>query len=173
MLQKSLDSTKQNFFEYLTNLGLSAKSHKNYKSDLVHFSGWLILKVRSFGSYIESLTEAVPFLSNELASEYKSYMVGNKIPVKTINRRLSTLRHLSRFLFSSDKLGVDFMKGVENVSEAKKQISAVNPIIDDFRSYLESQKVSKNTIKNYVSDIHQFLRWAESSNQSANQPVNH
>jgi site-specific recombinase XerD len=164
MLQKSLDSIKQNFFEYLNGLGISPESHKNYKSDLVHFSGWLILKLRSFGSYIESLTEAVPFLSHEVAIEYKNYMILNKIPTKTINRRLSTLRHLSRYLFSSENLEVDFMKGIENISGSKKPKSMVSPIINDFQSYLENQKVSKNTVKNYVSDIRQFLTWVESVN---------
>lgn len=166
MLQKSSDSIKQNFFEYLTGLGISPKSHKNYKSDLVHFSGWLILKVRSFGSYIESLTEAVPFLSSEIAGEYKNYMVNNKIPAKTINRRLSTLRHLSRYLLSSENLVINFMKDIENISVANRRKSMVSPVVNDFRSYLETQKVSKNTVKNYVSDIRQFLVWVETNHQS-------
>ena len=169
MLQKSLDFIKLNFIEYLTGLGISPKSHKNYKSDLSHFSGWLILKIRSFGSYIDSLTEAIPFLSHEVAEEYKNYMAANNIPVKTINRRLSTLRHLSRFLLSSENLNSDFMKGIENISEPGKHSLSVNPIVDDYRSYLEAQKISKNTVKNYVSDIRQFLAWVESVNSRESQ----
>lgn len=167
MLQKPFDSIRQAFSEYLTSIGISLKSHKNYRSDLSHFSGWLILKIKSFGSCIESLTEAVPFLSPEIAREYKSFMAENNIPLKTINRRLSTLRHLSRFLLTSESLDIDFMKGVENLSETKKHFSPTNPIVDDFRSYLESQKVSKNTVKNYVSDIRQFLAWIESARNQA------
>lgn len=168
MPDKQLDLIKKEFIKYLDSCGLSPKSHKNYRSDLSHFSGWLILKIRSFGSYIESLSEAVPFLSQEVAREYKSYMTGNKIPVKTINRRLSTLRHLSRFLLSSENLEIDFMKDIENISEGRIKSSLVNPIVEDFRSYLETQKVSKNTIKNYLSDIRQFLTWVETNNQILN-----
>jgi site-specific recombinase XerD len=166
MPEKNSDIVRENFVSYLKSRGLSLASHKNYKSDLVHFMGWVILKIRSIGAYVESLTEIVPFLNSGTGSEYKSYMIGNHIPVKTINRRLSTLRHLSHFLFSSDHLEADFMKNVENVSGSIGQKSAVNPIVNDFQIYLEAQKISKNTIKNYISDIHQFLRWVESVNSS-------
>lgn len=171
MLQNSLDSIKNNFFDYLTNLGLSAKSHKNYRSDLSHFSGWVILKIRSFGSYIDSLTEAVPFLNQDIAKEYKSFMHENKIPVKTINRRLSTLRHLSRFLTSIEAMEKDFMTEVENISESNKRKVKATPVIEGFRSYLVAEKISKNTIKNYLSDINQFMSWVE-ANQQINNTTN-
>jgi len=164
MPNEQIDLIKKEFGKYLESLGVSPKSHKNYRSDLSYFLSWTILKVRSFGAYVESLTEVVPFLNSGIANEYKNYMVVNNIPVKTINRRLSTLRHLSRFLHSSDNIDADFMENIENVSEAKTQSPTATPIVDDFRSYLEAQKVSKNTIKNYVSDIQQFLRWAETAN---------
>ena len=143
------------FNKYLSNLGISAKSHKNYRSDISHFTGWLILKVRSFGSYIETLAEGVPFLNNALAHEYKNYMLENKVSLKTVNRRLSTLRHLSRFLVASQIIDVDFVRGIENATEIKGAVS-------EFKSYLESEKISKNTVKNYISDVKQFLSWFES-----------
>lgn len=168
MLKTQLDSIKIRFSDYLINLGISPKSHKNYRSDLSHFTEWLILRLKSFGSFVESLSETIPFLSPDMAREYKKFMIENKIPAKTVNRHLSTLRHLSKFLVSSQILDIDFMNGIENVSIGLKRKPVVDPIMSDFRSYLESQKVSKNTVKNYVSDIHQFLAWIES-----NQPVNH
>lgn len=168
MLQKQIDSIRINFTEYLSNLGISPKSHKNYRSDISHFTEWVILKLRSFGSYVESLSDAVPFLSPDLAKEYKNYMIENKVPGKTINRRLSTLRHLSKFLFSSHSTDFDFTDGLENISFSKNKKQSLTPIITDFQSYLEGQKVSKNTVKNYVSDIRQFLVWMESNGQTLN-----
>ncbi|MGA3292320.1 MAG: site-specific integrase [Candidatus Microgenomates bacterium] len=168
MLQNSFDSTKIKFTQYLTNLGISEKSHKNYRSDLSHFTEWLILRLRSVGSYVESLSETIPFLSTNMAKEYKSFMLQNKIPAKTINRRLSTLRHLSRFLVSSQTLDTDFMNDIENISLGHRQKSSTSPIIEDYRSYLEAQKVSKSTVKNYVSDIRQFLAWVETNGQIIN-----
>lgn len=166
MFNKSSDSTRKSFIEYLDNLGVSPKTHKNYRSDLSHFTAWLILKVRSFGSYIETLTEAIPFLDKSIGAEYKFFLVENKIPVKTINRRLSTLRHLAKHLTQSQVLDLDFMDGIENLSEGKNYKFISPKIIEDFRAQLESEKVSKNTVKNYLSDVRQFLDWLETNNQS-------
>jgi len=97
MFDKTSDSTKINFVKYLDNLGVTPATHKNYRSDLTHFTGWLILRVRAFGSYVETLTDALPFLNRNLSLEYRSYLFENHIPVKTINRRLSTLLHQGKF----------------------------------------------------------------------------
>ena len=91
-------------------------------------------------------------------------MIENNMPLKTVNRRLSTLRHLSRFLVSTQVIDSDFMQGIENSTTAKevKQIRiSDHPSIEEFRGYLESEKISPNTIKNYLSDIKQFFNWVE------------
>ncbi len=162
--QKS-DLIRKEFIIYLNSLGLSPRSHKNYRSDLVHFLAWAILKIRSLGSYIESLTETVPFLNTELAQEYRNFMIGNSVPAKTTNRRLSTLRHLSRFLLGSHIIDHDFTEGIENVSSNPVKGVSINPIFSDYRRQLEREKVSPNTIKNYLSDIRHFLLWLESEKQ--------
>lgn len=171
MPEKELDSIKNEFVKYLDSLGISPKSHKNYRSDLTHFIGWAILKIRSFGSYADSLSEIVPFLSHNLARGYKNYMSENKAPAKTINRRLSTLRHLARFLTATQVIDLDFMDGIENIGTVVKKRADIDPVINDFRSFLEAEKVSSNTIKNYMSDIKQFMSWLE-SNQQINQSTN-
>ncbi|HET7099067.1 MAG TPA: site-specific integrase [Patescibacteria group bacterium] len=165
-MQKELDTIKINFGKYLLSLGISPKSHKNYRSDVTHFTNWLIAKVRSFGSYAENLTDAVPFISRDIVLEYKNEIVKDVISFKTANRRLSTLRHLSRFLTSTQVIDADFMSGIENITEFNDQEIKTNllshPAVFEFKSYLESEKISKNTIKNYLSDIKQFLVWLES-----------
>lgn len=164
------DSTKKDFAKYLDTLGVSPKSHKNYRSDLSHFVGWAILKIRSFGSYVENLTEVVPFLNDSLANDYKNYMVENKHPSQSINRRLSTLRHLSRFLVATQAINSDFTVGIENISLFKNTSKPAvapkvevkqNDIVDDFKAYLEAEKVSASTLKNYLSDVRQFVIWLE------------
>jgi site-specific recombinase XerD len=171
MPNKQFDSVKKEFIEYLDSLGLSPASHKNYRSDLGHFIAWAILKIRSIGSYVESLTEIVPFLSNDLGREYRNFMSENSVPAKTTNRRLSTLRHLSKFLLGNHITDHDFTKDIENVSSNSIKKITVHPIFNNFKSYLENEKVSPNTIKNYLSDIRHFLTWLE-SNQQINQSCN-
>jgi site-specific recombinase XerD len=163
MPEEKSDSTRKEFIKYLDSLGLSPKSHKNYRSDLSHFMAWAILRIRSFGSYVESLSEIVPFLSKNIAHEYRNYMNENTTSPKTINRRLSTLRHLSRFLITTQIADFDFMDGVENINLNLNKKPVADPIITNFKSYLEAEKVSPNTIKNYLSDIKQFMTWLETN----------
>ncbi len=158
------DIVKKEFSKYLDTLGVSPKSHKNYRSDLSHFTGWLILKIRSLGSYVESLTEAVPFLNQNIAQEYKSYMSENNQPVGSINRRLSTLRHFARFMVATQIANYDFTQGVENISPIQKSTPSPKmsfDIVDDFKAFLEAEKVSSSTLKNYLSDVKQFLAWMD------------
>lgn len=149
------------FLTYLSALNISPKSLKNYKSDVSHFTGWIILKVRSYGAYIDNLTEAVPFLNKNLIWQYKAYLIENSIPGKTINRRLSTLRHLAKHLLASQILDFDFMEGIENITQTKKPTFSAQPLISSFKTHLEAEKASKNTVKNYMSDVRQFLTWLE------------
>ena len=150
---------EKEFYKYLYNLKISPKSHKNYRSDLNHFSRWLKLKLKSIGTYIESLSDAIPFLSTNLISDYKNFMIENSIPPKTINRRLSTLRHLSKFLVSTQIVDTDFLYSIENISSIKTFTDTASPLVTNFRSYLITEKVSPITIKNYLSDINQFVAW--------------
>lgn len=168
MPEKELDLAKRGFIKYLDILGLSPKSHKNYRSDLTHFMGWAIMKIRSIGSYVESLSEIVPFLNTSLCAEYKTYMAVNNAPPKTVNRRLATLRHLAKFLTATQLVESDFMTSIDNVSLNPDKKPVADPVISDFRAFLETEKVSQNTIKNYLSDIKQFLSWIENNNQTLN-----
>ena len=153
------------FQNYLKTKDLSLKSLKNYKSDITHFTGWSILKLKALGSYVENLEEITPFLSSKFINEYTGYMLENSISNKSINRRLSTLRHLSKFLVSSQVIGFDFMNGIENVGQAKKSDLGSDFVIKDFQAHLKAQKISRNTIKNYVSDVNQFLIWLKNYNK--------
>jgi site-specific recombinase XerD len=157
MPELKTDLIKKEFVNYLNSLGISPLSLKNYRSDLSHFIAWAILKVRSYGSYVESLTEIVPFLNASIGREYKNFMAENSVPAKTLNRRLSTLRHLSKFMLTSHASENDFTQGIENVSTNLIKKVKPNPVFNDFRTYLENEKVSPNTIKNYISDIRHFL----------------
>ena len=95
-------------------------------------------------------------------------MSGNGIPAKTMNRRLSTLRHLSRFLQASHAIDHDFTEGIENVSTNIVKKTHISPISNEFKAYLVNKKVSANTIKNYLSDIRHFLSWLETNPQPLN-----
>ena len=155
----------KDFFEYLESLDVSKKTLKNYRSDISHFSGWLFLRLRHWGVIAEELTDTFPFLNPKLASEYKKFLIENKTAEKTVNRRLSTLRHLARFLTASQILDFNFMDGTTNISTLPEP--RIHPLISRFETYLEEEKVSHNTVKNYLSDIKQFISWIEEHAQTA------
>lgn len=160
----AVDIITQKFFKYLEELNISKKTHKNYRSDISHFSGWLLLSIRKWGILAEELIDAIPFINQKLASEYKNFLLLNKVAEKTVNRRLSTLRHLARFLVSTQILDFNFMDGITNISTLPEP--RIHPLIFQFERFLGEEKVSKNTIKNYLSDIKQFISWLEEKDQS-------
>ena len=155
-----MDKITKDFFIYLSSLGVSEKSLKFYKSDLSHFSGWITLKVKSLGVLADDFSQAIPFLNKEIALEYRKHLLDNSTPLKTINRRLSTIRHLGRFLLISEILPFDFGTNLTNIPNLDRNQSSYE-VIRDFEKHLEEEKVSKNTIKNYLSDIRQFISWLE------------
>lgn len=161
-MKLTADKTIKNFLSQLATEGKSLVSIKNYKSDLNHFLAWAVLKLKSFGTYAESFAEIAPFINHSFFEEYKNFMVGNKVKIKTINRRLSTVRNLSRFLFASGVLDEDFTHGIQNVGigQPGKMQEKVQDIVESFRESLDKdKKVSPNTVKNYISDVRNFLAW--------------
>jgi site-specific recombinase XerD len=143
----------------LKDLGISPKSHKNYRSDISHFSGWFLLTVRKWGVVTSEFSEAIPLITQKSAKEYKHFLIKNEVADKTINRRLSTLRHLSRFLTASQILDFNFMNGITNISQASA--ADTYPLLPQFEKFLSKEKASNNTIRNYVNDVKQFLAWLE------------
>ncbi len=155
------DKVLDNFFEYLNSKGISKISHKNYRSDIHHFLGWLIFKLRStWGTDIEHLGEAAPYLKPDLAREYREYLKVNSIATSTIDRRLSTLRHLGKFFLTSQIMDFDFMSGVSNASAASAKAPEIS-ITQKFESHLYTTRISKKIVKNHVQDVEHFLDWLE------------
>lgn len=161
-MQTIKDTTIKDFLGNLQSEGKSKVSIKNYKSDIGHFLAWAILKLKSYGTYVESVVEIIPFIDHIFFIDYKQYMIENGIKTKTINRRLSTLRNFSRFLYSTNLIDQDFSAGIQNVgigvlSNVQKKAA---DIVDSFReSLISGGKASGNTVKNYASDVRSFLAW--------------
>lgn len=151
---------KNDFINYLKSVGVSESSLKHYLSDLSIFTYWITNKVKAYGLYIESLQECIPVIDAKTGKEYKDYLKSTSKSLKTLNRRLSSIRQLSKFLIQSQMTDFDIMKGVSNESSVRKQ-SPTHSLLILYREHLKKNKVSDSTIKNYLSDIRQFLFWAE------------
>lgn len=159
------DKITKDFILHLEESGISPISLKNYKSDINHFSAWFILKVKTLGVFAETLTECIPFFSREIGQQYKSFLINNETPNQTSNRRLSTLRNLSRFMVMTQIINFDFMEGLSGAGILPSEKS-IDPIIEKFTKHLEKEKASKNTVKNYVADLRHFVSWVNGRNLS-------
>jgi len=158
---KEKDQIVIEFLQFLASTGISKNTIRFYKSDLTHFKGWLILKLRNNGILIDEFKQALPFIKNSFANEYRQYLVENKLALKTVNRRLSTLRSLAQFFLTSQILDFNFTDGLNNLANIHNKQIQTSPLIEGFQKYLEAEKVSKNTVKNYLADVRHFLLWLE------------
>lgn len=167
LASQSNDEVIDSFLSYLKSNRLSKNSIRFYKSDLSHFTAWTLFKIKSLGILAESFKEVIPFLRTSIAREYRDYLLANQIPAKTINRRFSTLRKFSEFLVNSNIISFDIASGLENIVVQRSNKNNIFSLVEDFQKHLESQKASKNTIKNYVADVKHFLTWTENKNYAA------
>lgn len=141
------------FEEYLkTELKISGKTLRNYRSDLSHFLSW--------SNHAEDI---VPHFTGLLVANYKSHHIENKIPEGTTNRRLSTLRNFGKFLVKTGLIAENPAQLLNNLAKIEtveqKQIS----ILEEFEAHLKDEGVSRVTLKNYLSDVRQFLAWIPNS----------
>ena len=133
----------------LRNSTLSDKTIRNYLSDISQFSAWA---TTLFGT-----SDFLAYLTTAIIEQYKANMVENEIPAGTINRRLSALRFLGSYLQRSAVLLNNPAKSVANLEISGRNHSQ---LLTEFKTHLEGQKVSSKTIRNYLSDVRSFLKFA-------------
>ena len=144
-------------------------SIKNYLSDLRHFLGWLILYLkshrsalinRSFQSPLESQVEIIKLIDTKIIDEYKTYLNENSIPIKTINRRLSTLRKFFSFCISQGWLNENPAKQIQNLklkTENDQWNLQKKSILNQFKSDLQKENLPQEEVISYLKDIEEFL----------------
>jgi len=145
------------FKKFLVAENVSPITLKNYLSDLRHFLGWTIIKLKAKNkNFLLENIDYLDFLKKideSIVEEYKNYLLVNAIPVKTINRRLSTIRKFFSFCINQGWLNKNPAKKVKNeVKSLDKE-----RILKSFQEDLEKENLDENTIKNYLTTIREFL----------------
>lgn len=158
-----MENLEKKFGLYLQTQGVSPVTQKNYLSDLRHFLGWLLLVLKSKKISFEktSSSQLCSFITQGTVNRYKKFLTLNQILPKTANRRLSALRKFCSFCVSQGWLKSNPAKKVVNIGKTK---DPVEEIVQRFGRWLDEEDTSKVTIRNYLSDIRQFLTWAEEVN---------
>ncbi|MBI5126828.1 phage integrase SAM-like domain-containing protein, partial [Candidatus Roizmanbacteria bacterium] len=162
----NLYNLEPQFRNFLTAENVSSVTLKNYLSDLRHFFGWGNLKLKS--DKIEPVENDFSFLDENFISEYRSYLLENSLPHKTINRRLSTVRKFCSFCISQGWLKENPAKKISNIgqkeiSNVKYQISkhAQEPENTDNNKAQQSPKNKTSVILNSFQDL--LLRFRNKS----------
>lgn len=158
-----MELLEKKFGLFLNNKGICLVTQKNYLSDLRHFLSWLTFFLKSKKISVDETNPLLltSFIDEKLVSRYKNFLSLNRVCQKTANRRLSTLRKFCSFCISQGWLNSNPAKKVVNIG---KKENPVEKTLTKFKLSLKSEGVSKVTIKNYLSDIRQFLTWAEGVN---------
>jgi len=143
------------FKKFLIAENLSPVTLKNYLSDLRHFLGWSILKLKSKNEKINleniNYLDFLEKINEPIIEEYKNYLIINSIPLKTINRRLSTIRKFFSFCISQGWLNQNPAKKIKNENFNKEEI------LKSFQEDLKKENLDQNTIKSYLITIREFL----------------
>jgi site-specific recombinase XerD len=135
----------QLFKKYLTNKKLSKVTVKNYISDLHHFFEW-------------SAKNDLKNTSRQTFSLYKKHLLVTHTPSKTINRYLSTLRSYGEFLQAKGITLINPAEELKNpATNTEKQPEKTQALLNNFKKSLKQEDLSKTTIKNYLSDVNQFV----------------
>lgn len=143
-------------------------SIKNYLSDLRHFLGWLILYLKSHQfpvslssqTPLEKQVEMIKIIDVKIIDEYKTYLKENSIPIKTINRRLSTLRKFFSFCISQGWLNENPAKQIQNLKfkrENDQWSFQKKTILNQFKSDLEKENIPQDKVISYLKDIEEFF----------------
>ncbi len=160
-----MKNIKKEFSLYLKTKNISPVTQKNYLSDLGHFLSWFIFFLKSKNVAVDennlSASPLCSFINKGAINQYKTFLSLNHLSQKTANRRLSTLRKFCSFCISQGWLKENSAKKIANLGRRKDQNQE---ILKKFKLALNRENIAKITVKNYLSDIKQFLIWAERVN---------
>ncbi|MBI5449490.1 site-specific integrase [Candidatus Gottesmanbacteria bacterium] len=159
-LAKYQDILELSFSQFLFERGASGKTQKNYISDINHFLSWTVLTIQAHNIPLPTThTELINLITPHIMEQYKHFLLANHIPAATTNRRLSALRTFGAFCQSQGWWADNPANILINVPIEKRTADPTSELLQAFRADLAREGASKVTIKNYTSDIRQFLHW--------------
>src|SRR3989344_7546756 len=129
------------FQQHLKQSGLSSVSAKNYAADTRKYLSWCRL-------------QNVDHTTLNSLDLYKSHLIKSVLPPSTIARTTSSLKKFASFLTSTDiNLSPPAIAPGVNTQDPS---SLHHQLLTDFEAFLTREQLSPATVKNYLSDNHQF-----------------
>lgn len=156
------------FKDHLHAEKVSKVTIKNYRSDVKYFINWFYVYIRR---YIESvggedngvsLIEVFILHSTDgLIEEFKQYLIASNIPLKTINRRLSSIRKFYAFCVKRGYLTENPSLSVSNHKKSVQLIPGVKEVTQKsietkFEEYL-SNSLNVQNADDIMEDYKEFM----------------
>jgi site-specific recombinase XerD len=167
-------SSLVSFKHYLIAEKISKGSIRSYLSDVRHFFAWLkefleknqvALTMKQpaspSGGLDNEIVTLLNYVNSKLLEAYQACQLDNNVPIRTINRRFSSLRKFGNFCQSQNWINLNPFDSLRNISQSDKSRLEERYRLKEFRLYLWQNKASQSTIKNYLNDIRQFIEWSE------------
>lgn len=148
------------FNNFLIEQHVSAITRKNYRSDLRNFFNWIIETIQSTDKNLpQNLEQLIARVSTEQLEDYKRELLLNQTPQATINRRLSSLRMLFRYAQIKNWITDSPMLSIRNIAITSPVEKSKHKLMANFKDSLTAEGASEITVKNYLSDVSEFLDW--------------
>jgi site-specific recombinase XerD len=115
------------FKDYLCAENVSKITAKNYTCDIRHYLHWMLYNLSSNGLFSDVIEgDDITFLdcfislsSVESIQRYIEYLLANQTPVRSINRKLSSLRKFHKFCIVRSILSDDPTYNIQNIVQEK------------------------------------------------------
>ncbi|PIY69179.1 hypothetical protein COY90_02020 [Candidatus Roizmanbacteria bacterium CG_4_10_14_0_8_um_filter_39_9] len=157
----NLDNLVAEFRHSLEIENFSSVTVKNYQSDLRHFIGWALFASESQGQKIEgeSFQGFIQFITPMLIADYKSYLLNNQTPQKTVSRRLSTMRKFCTFCIHQGWMQENPAKHIVNAPPSKPSanLEDIDSIISAYRKSLASSIPDLSAQNQQYTDVAEFV----------------
>ena len=134
--QYNFYNLEASFKNYLVAGKKSVSTINNYSSDLRHFIGWFILNIKTSNPQakidIINDSEILSFMNEDSVANYINYLETNHIPVKTINRRLSTLKKFFSFSINQGWINENILNKLGKKGLYTDPVEEINSIIKKY-----------------------------------------
>ena len=148
------------YIQHLTSQGLSKGSIRNYTADLQRFVRWFEIATGEQFSPEK--------LQGYHIEQYKQQLASDAVPQATARRYVASLKTFLKWIDPHGNI-FSILPGAPLPPEGQldsEQVSSPEFLSDisalsEYTKFLEEQRLSKSSIRNYVADMTRFIRWFE------------
>ncbi len=128
----------------------------NYKDDDIEYYNEVI---KGLWDWLQLFPKSNRKLSSNIFFKYRQYIIDKNKNKTIINKKIKALILYGKFLEQENKITNPAKKITLISTDEKTTPSPKKSIIQEFSIFLSEEKLTKNSIKNYIQDVEQFFAW--------------